>query len=234
MQTDTGIISVIQMEEDGTRSARIDSPTPMNPSPGKYILVYKDDDPDSFLGWPLFPVSLHQSLGESQNPFLGPIPSTWGPNTALKLCGPLGHGFIIPKNTRRLALVVLGDTASRLLPLIHPALDSVADIVIVSAFLLPSLPPAVEIRSLNALPDVLSWADFIAMDIPLTVLPNLRQILKLDPHGQIPCLAQALIWTPMPCAGIGDCGACAVPTRKGGYKLACKEGPVFDLNELAW
>jgi NAD(P)H-flavin reductase len=37
----------------------------------------------------------------------------------------------------------------------------------------------------------------------------------------------------MPCSGLADCGVCAVPARRG-YKLACKDGPVFDLDELDW
>jgi len=36
---------------------------------------------------------------------------------------------------------------------------------------------------------------------------------------------------PMPCGGLGDCGLCAVDLKRG-WKLACKDGPVFDLNEL--
>jgi hypothetical protein len=30
---------------------------------------------------------------------------------------------------------------------------------------------------------------------------------------------------------MGECGVCAVNLRKG-YKLACKDGPVFDLRSL--
>jgi Leu/Phe-tRNA-protein transferase len=46
-----------------------------------------------------------------------------------------------------------------------------------------------------------------------------------------PCPGQALIHTAMPCAGIAECGACAVRTRKS-WRLACKDGPVFDISEL--
>jgi NAD(P)H-flavin reductase len=35
----------------------------------------------------------------------------------------------------------------------------------------------------------------------------------------------------MPCGGVADCGACAVETRLG-WKLACEDGPVFDLIDL--
>jgi NAD(P)H-flavin reductase len=40
-----------------------------------------------------------------------------------------------------------------------------------------------------------------------------------------------LVVAPMPCGGLAECGVCAVTTRRG-WKLACKDGPVFDLGEL--
>ncbi|MDP2942859.1 MAG: dihydroorotate dehydrogenase electron transfer subunit [Candidatus Omnitrophota bacterium] len=33
--------------------------------------------------------------------------------------------------------------------------------------------------------------------------------------------------------GVGACLGCAIETRSG-YKLACEDGPVFDLNEVVW
>ena len=35
----------------------------------------------------------------------------------------------------------------------------------------------------------------------------------------------------MPCGGAAECGICAVPFGRG-WKLACKDGPVFELNPL--
>jgi len=43
--------------------------------------------------------------------------------------------------------------------------------------------------------------------------------------------AQVLVVTPMPCGGLAECGVCAFTTRRG-WKMACKDGPVFDLSEL--
>jgi dihydroorotate dehydrogenase electron transfer subunit len=43
--------------------------------------------------------------------------------------------------------------------------------------------------------------------------------------------AQILIHTPVPCGGVAECGVCAV-TSKSGWKLACRDGPVFDWREL--
>jgi NAD(P)H-flavin reductase len=40
-----------------------------------------------------------------------------------------------------------------------------------------------------------------------------------------------LLRTQMPCGALAECGVCAVRTR-GGWKMACKDGPVFDWREL--
>jgi len=49
--------------------------------------------------------------------------------------------------------------------------------------------------------------------------------------GALPCPAQALVHQIMPCGALAGCGACAVETRLG-WKLACNDGPVFDLIDL--
>ena len=131
-------------------------------------------------------------------------------------------------------MIVLSESAGRLLPLIPPALSQNADIAIFSDTPLPPLPPVIEIRSLNAIKEALAWADFLAIDLPLENIPTLRQALQLDPLEYLPCPAQVLVAAPMPCAGVGECGVCAVQKQKKGYALACKEGPVFNLNQLDW
>jgi dihydroorotate dehydrogenase electron transfer subunit len=34
--------------------------------------------------------------------------------------------------------------------------------------------------------------------------------------------------------GLGACMGCSIPQKSGGYKRACKEGPVFDATEIDW
>jgi hypothetical protein len=38
----------------------------------------------------------------------------------------------------------------------------------------------------------------------------------------------------MPCAGLAECGVCAVPAADKGYLLACEDGPVFEIETIAW
>jgi len=94
------------------------------------------------------------------------------------------------------------------------------------------LPAALEVQPLSALPEALVWADFLAVDISLRSLSSLGELLGLKGGNQkLPCPGQVLVRTDMPCAGIADCGVCALKTRSG-WRLACKDGPVFDLEEL--
>jgi len=234
---DTGIIKVIQIDEVQDRAARIDCPEGLIPSPGKYTLAHNFDEPDSAIGQPLFAVGLPGVLDNTEPPLLGSLPASWVPGTWLQLRGPHGHGFHIPTSSRRIALAAFGYSSARLLPLIPDALETGADVALFTptpTLQSISLPPAVEIHPLSALPNALPWANFLAIDLTPDRLPDLRRVLELDPYDHLPCQTQALIYTPMPCSALAECGACAVPIPKSGYKLACKDGPVFDLNQLDW
>ncbi len=236
MQTATGKITAIQFEMGGERAARIDCPAGLIPAPGAYLHAHNPAESDPALGGLLFPVGLDSAPGFTA----APIPLGWRPGAPLTLRGPLGHGFNLPASARRIALIALGNTATRLLPLVSPALASGADLALFApASLLTDwqaarLPTALELYPLEALPEALAWADFLAFDLPLDRLPNLRALLGFSPHQFLSCPAQALISLPMPCAGIGECGACAVPLQRGGTRLACQDGPVFDLKTLEW
>jgi dihydroorotate dehydrogenase electron transfer subunit len=151
----------------------------------------------------------------------------------LELHGPLGKGFSLPENARRVALIGLAETPARLLPLANLAVNRQIAAALFTDAPLTGLPAALEIQTLAALPEALSWADFIAIDLTLQALPELRHYLGLGTVDLLPCPAQALVMTPIPCGGIAECGACAVPAHRG-WKLACRDGPVFNLNELAW
>ena len=61
--------------------------------------------------------------------------------------------------------------------------------------------------------------------------PMLRSLHREIRETGIAC--QVSIEEKMAC-GVGACLGCAVKDSAGGYRCACKEGPVFDLEELAW
>ncbi len=239
MQNGKGKITEIIAGFGRTISLKIDCSPDLIPDPGTYLLAHREGESHSPLAVPLFRVGMPDS--EETNPVLqstANLPSKWGPGAVLTLRGPLGHGFAPPDEINHLALATLGAGLERLLPLACPALDSGADVAIFTPEPLPAdflafLPPAIEVHPLTALAESFAWIDFLALELSRQTLPDLRSILGLPPHIKIPCRTQALVTTPMPCGGMADCGACAVPAHRG-YKLACKDGPVFDLNQLFW
>jgi dihydroorotate dehydrogenase electron transfer subunit len=84
--------------------------------------------------------------------------------------------------------------------------------------------------ALDLFPDLARWADCICIaDDPATYLA-LADVVRDVRIGPPPRLAQALVVPPMAC-GVGACQGCAVQVS-GGTKLACTDGPVFDLLEL--
>lgn len=228
MQIVQGRIDSIRSDIADKVSLTLDCPDAVIPSPGKYLLADEVENADSVLPAALFRVgSASQAIFQS----VDDLPKGWGPGTLLTLRGPLGKGFAIPADVRHLALASFGNTISRLLPLISENQD--ADIAIFTEATLPALPLAVEAHPLRFLSEAILWADFMALDIPLSKFGGLRAALNLDDHQSVPCHAQALIETAMPCGAVAECGVCAVPAKKG-YKLACIDGPVFDLKQLKW
>jgi len=60
--------------------------------------------------------------------------------------------------------------------------------------------------------------------------PMLKEIAKICKENKINC--QVSLEEKMAC-GVGACLGCAVMT-KDGYKMACKDGPVFNAEEIIW
>jgi dihydroorotate dehydrogenase electron transfer subunit len=239
----TGELTELYLE-NGLTGGRLLCPQNLIPEPGQYLLAH-DSSParrgpgraDSPLPAPIF------NAGSFPGGFLlaPPIPQTWQPGISLSLRGPLGRGFSLPPSARRVALVSLGETAARLKPLLTSALEQNAALVLVSDLDVSDLPLEVEVQPVSALAEVARWADYLAIDMDRESLPGLREMLGLSRQARAtfarPGLAgwageaQALVLTPMPCGGLAECGVCAVTTRRG-WKMACKDGPVFDLKEL--
>ena len=58
----------------------------------------------------------------------------------------------------------------------------------------------------------------------------LKEVAGIAGKNKIPC--QLLLEEYMAC-GVGVCLGCAVMT-KSGYKMVCKDGPVFEASEVIW
>lgn len=206
------------------------------PAPGQYLLAWALGDRSAPLASALFLGGLPERNRPGRRDFrmTGPIPDSWGPGTTLLLRGPLGHGFSLPRQARRVALAAAGESASRLLSLVPLVLEQDAALTLFNDGPLPSLPAQVEIYPLADLHESLFWADYLALDLPRERLSTLKDLLGTGPEGRLPCPAQALVWEAAPCGGMADCGVCALPARGHSWRLGCKDGPVFDLQDLAW
>ena len=219
--------------QDGLRSARLSCAGNLIPAPGQYLLAA--DASDSPLPVPLFYTDYSPS-GFITAP---PLPDSWRPGQEIHLRGPLGRGFTLPISARRVALVAYDDTPARLLGLIRSAVQQDAAIVLVSDSAPDHLPDEVEVQPLSTISEVCEWSDYIALDVARENLPALKKRLGLP--NQATALkarvelgrneVQVLVRTLMPCGGAAECGVCAV-TVKSQWKMACKDGPVFDWDEI--
>ena len=61
--------------------------------------------------------------------------------------------------------------------------------------------------------------------------PMLATVSRIASEHAIPCYVS--MEERMAC-GLGACMGCSIPQKAGGYKRACKEGPVFDAKEIDW
>lgn len=212
--------------DEGRAAARIACPPNLIPAPGQYLLAH-DPASDAPLAVPLFPAE------STPDGFLvsPPLPRRWNPGQALSLCGPLGHGFRLPPSSRRVALAALNVSPAPLLALLAPALAQEASVVLICDSPPEGLPDEIEIQPLASLEDACGWADYLAVSAGREDWTGWRQRLARATQAGGPREAQGLILAPMPCAGLAECGACALPVAFE-WKWICRDGPVFNLFEL--
>jgi NAD(P)H-flavin reductase len=224
MQTGKGQILELILE-DGCRYVRVSCPPNLIPSPGQYLLAGNGSDS-------LLPVLLFHTDSAPQS-FIATatIPDSWLPGLDLHLRGPLGRGFTLPLSARKVGLVAFDDSPARLRGLIPKALKQAAAVVLVCDSAPDNLPDDVEVQPLSALNDISEWADYLACDTARENLNRLRERLGKRNQFAAGREAQVLVRTPVPCGGAAECGVCAV-NLKSDWKLACKDGPVFNWSEL--
>ncbi len=210
----------------GTLVLRIPAVTSLKPQPGQYFHVYAPGTAEP-VSAALFLAAENQSHWD----LTGMIPSDWVPGKRLRWRGPLGHGFELPARAVRTAFVPWHDSGLTLLPLLQQALRQKAAATWYSHQVPNWLPTQVEVLPPESLPEVVPWANYMALVSDLKHFTELADTLGLNLTDPLKLRAEVLVQTPLVCGGIGECGVCAVKTRRG-WKLACKNGPVFDLGQL--
>jgi len=210
----------------GLATARITCSPGLVPSAGQYTLAHEEGSQA-----PLADV-LFLLRAEAEGFMCAPpIPKEWRPGSRLSMRGPLGNGLVLPPAAKRVALIVAADGPARLLALIGPALQRGASITLVCDDPPDDVPLQVEVQPWRAAAEVCRWSDYAAFDVEREDLSEMLKRLGNDGARLMGGEAQALVRTPMPCGAMADCGACTVRTRRG-PRLACKDGPVFDLGLL--
>lgn len=202
-------------------------------APGQYLQLWRS------LGESALPMTVYAtSLAENGRFSVDKLPPHWMPGDRIFLYGPLGHGFSLPPGVKFVALACPDGNPMRLFPLAHQALEQGAAVTLfidpsaLTDSLVVDLPLEIEVQPMSALPDALQWADYVSLDLDITGLPFVDNLLGLDhPAKKLPCHGQVLIRVDMPCAGKAKCGICAVHTLHG-LRYACEDGPVFDLEDL--
>jgi dihydroorotate dehydrogenase electron transfer subunit len=211
---------------------------------GRFVLA----DLGGYLRTPLFPAQLDDEAFDVLVPPDHPAAAIQ-PGSTVNLIGPLGRGFEVDATARRLLLVAATAHLPPLLPLVWQKPGFSVTLLLsapTAAELHPIrlLPPTLEVHIVTAdgsaghggsaralFPDLARWADTICIADDPAAYPALAEIVRQVRVAPGRRFAQALVAPPMIC-GVGACRGCAVETRRG-IRLACTDGPVFDLLELA-
>ena len=173
------------------------------------------------------------------------------PGTALDLLGPWGRPFPIDGHARHVLLLGAGTRLLGLLALASALVDGGVAVVVLhdahtaTALVPPALlPPAAEYHvatadgtagqrgtALDLLPPLLPWADALYAALPAEAYLTLRDLIYRQRLRVRRGFATVVAEAPLACYAAA-CAGCAVPLRDG-YGLLCKDGPAFDLLELA-
>ena len=224
-------------------------------SPGQFVMAYVGEDDDPLLGRAFSFHRLRDGGGGAEFALLFELvgrATGWlarrRPGDAVRVVGPLGRGFEPRGGVQRMLLVGGGIGCAPLIWLADRLVEQEREVTLVlggrtEAQVFPPrlLPPAVEVvvttedGSLGERGRVTSPFE--------TLLPWCDQAFACGPDGMFEALhgvcrrsglskpVQALLEAPMAC-GLGICYSCAVFPRRGGVKLVCSDGPMFDLRDL--
>lgn len=160
-------------------------------------------------------------------------PGNWKPGTHIILRGPSGKGFSQVDGIQHLLLIAYDNSTYRLHPVIHEATKKHVDIAMFTNCSVHHLPRQVETYPISEAQDAVEWADLILIDLPVNDLDQLHSILGIQSGSRPPCQTQILINIDFPCVGIADCSVCAIKTKQA-WRLACKDGPVFNFEDIEW
>ena len=175
----------------------------------------------------------------------------------LDLLGPLGRPFSVDPSARRLAMVGGGYGVAPLVALATEALGHGCEVVLMvgaatADYVFPAdeLPTDVEyaVSTVDGslghhglvtelLPRYLDWSDAVYACGPTPMLEAVARITRPAAFGEAGAMRsrkpdQRAMEQHMGCA-MGVCLGCVVMTKKG-YQRVCRDGPVFQADEMIW
>ncbi len=177
---------------------------------------------------------------------------TQPPGSTIDVLGPLGKGWQVDSTIRTVALVGVAAAAPPLFALAHAMVARGAAVTVLigapSREVAPPpflLPPAAEYNvaqskafaaaAVALLDDnLLRWADMLAIALPREYWAKVAQRVNQVRIRWSREFAQAAVLDPVDCSlacCVGVCGVCQVETRHS-TRLACVDGPIFDLRDL--
>jgi len=217
--------------------------------PGQFVMVRCGEGSECLLRRPL---SIHQLSNQNKLALLFTVAgkgthwlSQRQAGNKLDLLGPLGNGYSIQPNSHTLLLVAGGIGIAPLRFLAQDALSKGCSATLLlgastASQLYPAhlLPPQIKLVTAtedgtagkkglitDLLPDYVNWADQV-----FACGPALMYRVMSTQH--LTESVQTSLEVRMGC-GLGVCYGCTLKT-KGGLKQVCKDGPVFDLNDVLW
>ncbi len=164
----------------------------------------------------------------------------------LDVLGPLGHGFTLPQGK---VLVVGGGIGVP--PMLYTAQKATSAVACLGfrgadkAMLLDSFARTCAQVYLSSDDGTLGVQGYVA-DIVKTALeehPDIQAVLACGPNIMLKTVYAAAREKNIPCqvsreermgCGVGACLVCACQNAAGEYKHVCKDGPVFDAQEVNW
>ncbi len=223
--------------------------------PGQWLALVRPDARD-ILPWPAPLTAYHARERAAEVLYDAARPrAAWltalQPGARLQVLGPWGRPFPRDALARHAVLLATGRRLLGLLALATELVREGAAVVVLhdaataTALLPPALlPPAAEYHVatadgsagsagsvLDLLPPLLPWADTLYAALPAAAYPPLRDLVHRHRLRARRGFAHVLAEAPLACYAAA-CDGCAVPLRDG-YGLLCKDGPAFDLLELA-
>lgn len=226
-----------------------------NATPGQFVMVYIGEHSDPLLGRAF---SIHRVRQTDRGLEFAILYDVVGrgtewlsrcePGDAVRIVGPLGRGFEPRERVQRMLLVGGGIGCAPLVWLADRLVEDGREVTLLlggrsEAQIFPAaqLPPAVELIATTE--DGSMGAHGLLTKPFEELLPWCDQVFACGPNGMFEAMhavvrrsglrkpVQALLEGTMAC-GMGICYSCAVFPRRGGVRLICTDGPMFDLRDL--